>query len=1633
MKERKYMALKHIAFILSITMLISFVPLEEFVIAASNTQEQESTSSENLMNVQINNPSSEIKSMRTETSKTYLNNDGTYTSEISQSPIHFRDEHNEWESINNDLVQNSKEDVYENKANDFKVKFDEQQQVQSPIMKIEDDQYSTEIKLESLDHTGEEPKSVNGVVDGESITYPNVYSDINLKYTVGSDRVKEDIIYSEKPKDGFPSQFTYKMNLEGMGVKEESGILYLYDPKSNKPIYYFETPYMFDSYVPEGFKSVSGVTSIPEEAISYDVNLTYEIVDNQLYLHLKPSKGWLEDSNRVYPITIDPTIVRIQSSSVEDTNIRSAFPTQTGGNDLEIGGGASNGNIIRSLLKFDLSNIPAATNILSSSLNIWFSSTNNSTPISLSLYKASRNWNENEASWNYAKITPSTAWTNPGGDYVSSNKLGTLDSLTSPTNLENEIKRIDVPIHIIQNWKNDPSTNYGFMFKSDSETTNVYKKFISSESSVDSKYKPLLVVTYRTNARLGLEDYWLYDSHSLIGGSSYSNLTTNNNVIQYNDFSVSGRGDFGLDFNRTYNSKSYESSAMGYGWTFTGNEKLFLNIKGTANIINYQDEDGTDHEFNYDSANSFYKSGPGKYLTIKKSTTDSNIYIMEDKEGVRTTFKVLQTSNDTNVRVAYIQSKKDSHGNTLTYSVDPNTLRLTKISNDLGNGVLKFVQFTYNQEGYIEKVEYEGNKFVYHYINGKIDYVDQFKNDDVATRTQFKYKNDRISTVIDPNGRLTDYIYDENGYLIKVQDPLDGKDGMQNDPVDRPGTVYNIDNASKTTKVIDPEGNITTYYFDDNYVAKKIEDSYATITYTFDTNYNAQKIVTNDETTTNTYDENGNLLSTTDGDNNIQSYSYYADNRIESMTDSNGNKTTITYKKSGDEEVETITSSDGKVEINTYDKYGDLKSVTHADGSIENMTIDYSSNLITSSKTDSFGNLTKVINDSVNNTSSIIDGRGNSYVLQYNNKDELTTVIDQRGNSTSYKYDNNGNLLGIENAKHKTTNYQYDGQNQLKGEVNSLGEVTKYSYDDNGNLTTTLLPNGHSIINKYDDDKIQSKQLIGTLYNYEYDPTSGNLLNVKLNNNLLKSFHYNGDEMDYILDRGNKLAYSKLDDIRTLTYTVGSDTTKLDFSLDSLNRISSIRSSNIDDELVKYNYLDESLPTSVNYKNGSSLHMEYIKNRLDKYTMKTSESNVLNSYKLEYDKNNNITSVIANNGITSYKYADNTDQLIKEILPTGMDISYEYDDVGNRTAKVINTPKATETTLYEYNDINQLIKVGAQDYKYDKNGNLLNDGKYTYLFNDLNQLSSVKNEKGQIIATYVYDNEGRRISTTTPSGTLNFFYSGDNVLYETDGNDKKLREYTYNENGQVETMTKGTDVYYYLYNYHGDVIALTDAGGNVVASYTYDSFGNILSKEGPLASENPYRYAGYRYDENTKLYYVIARYYNADNGVFLSVDPLRGDLEFPETLNGYNYASNNPVMYIDPNGHNPIIIRVLQFTVVPILKYLAKKYGPALLKKLNYIVKDKIYPYVKKFTKDYIVEFGVQNSILKIRKKSGKGDTRIFSFDYHALRFSKGKKFSDRKAWHYHISNPKYHYVFRFNDEYASGYSLPKNKYYVWV
>jgi RHS repeat-associated protein len=105
-----------------------------------------------------------------------------------------------------------------------------------------------------------------------------------------------------------------------------------------------------------------------------------------------------------------------------------------------------------------------------------------------------------------------------------------------------------------------------------------------------------------------------------------------------------------------------------------------------------------------------------------------------------------------------------------------------------------------------------------------------------------------------------------------------------------------------------------------------------------------------------------------------------------------------------------------------------------------------------------------------------------------------------------------------------------------------------------------------------------------------------------------------------------------------------------------------------------------------------------------------------------------------------------------------------------------------------------------------------------------------------------------------------------------------------------------------MYNGHADVTALLDTAGNVVATYYYDAFGNILAQTGTV--NNSILYTGYQYDKETGLYYLNARMYDPITARFMQEDTYTGEHSDPLSLNLYTYCKNKPLIYSDPTGHN---------------------------------------------------------------------------------------------------------------------------------
>jgi RHS repeat-associated protein len=119
-------------------------------------------------------------------------------------------------------------------------------------------------------------------------------------------------------------------------------------------------------------------------------------------------------------------------------------------------------------------------------------------------------------------------------------------------------------------------------------------------------------------------------------------------------------------------------------------------------------------------------------------------------------------------------------------------------------------------------------------------------------------------------------------------------------------------------------------------------------------------------------------------------------------------------------------------------------------------------------------------------------------------------------------------------------------------------------------------------------------------------------------------------------------------------------------------------------------------------------------------------------------------------------------------------------------------------------------------------------------------------------------------------------------------------------------MTKNGNNYYFHLNDRKDVIKITDESQNIVASYEYDAWGNIISSSGSFANQQPFKFASYYYDSSVNLYYLINRYYDPGLGRFISKDKFRRSNPDSLDLNPYLYVRNNPVNKTDPDGYGTL-------------------------------------------------------------------------------------------------------------------------------
>ena len=231
----------------------------------------------------------------------------------------------------------------------------------------------------------------------------------------------------------------------------------------------------------------------------------------------------------------------------------------------------------------------------------------------------------------------------------------------------------------------------------------------------------------------------------------------------------------------------------------------------------------------------------------------------------------------------------------------------------------------------------------------------------------------------------------------------------------------------------------------------------------------------------------------------------------------------------------------------------------------------------------------------------------------------------------------------------------------------------------------------------------------------------------------------------------------------------------------------------------------------------------------------------------------------------------------------------------------------------------------------DSNGNLANDGTYSYC-DALNRLIQVGTPGPLVtpILRFAYDAFGRAMQKVVISGLVptDYLYLGNQCIEERNpvggsgSTDTPIRQYiwgTYiDECIQLTTLTTlgpqslPAGAYYLLQDLLYRAVALTNSSGSVVEAYDCDAYGNTLIFTGPSPDgvwfadddvqssygANEVIYCGYRYDPEAELYYVRNRTYSPVLGRWLQ----RDSIGYAAGVNLYEYVGGRAAVGVDPTG-----------------------------------------------------------------------------------------------------------------------------------
>lgn len=705
------------------------------------------------------------------------------------------------------------------------------------------------------------------------------------------------------------------------------------------------------------------------------------------------------------------------------------------------------------------------------------------------------------------------------------------------------------------------------------------------------------------------------------------------------------------------------------------------------------------------------------------------------------------------------------------------------------------------------------------------------------TRTiQYTPEKD-IHRVVDAQGNITGYSYNEQGQLTNIYYPDGGtqlygydKEGHINltqSPEGRCTTFLYEDNLLKFANT--PGGAVIAYEYNDKGLLTGIRSEGRKVTFTYDEWFNLSEAAINGEIQGRWwYDAYGRPLINQNGENKIRRWNYDALGRVVRDMLPDGNTVELTY----DAYDSVLEAKDKQRKVAfAYTPLGSIKSREEDGKSVQFV---YNTE----------DQLTAVINEHTerysfgrNAAGQIVREMGFDGILRQYERNPLglvSKVIRPGKREDTYEYNLQGQVSRIQRYDESWETFSYDRDGYLTEAHNPNSEI-RIKRDPAGQVVEEW-QDGHKVNSLYNKlgERIKVTSSLGADIDLAYNAV-GYLERTKASQNASSPWEmklkYNGigQETERILTGGveSRWDYNLHGRPDYHTVTVGGRKTRYTRYRWGMNDRLLGMVNELTGEGTWFKYDQPGTLIEGEYPDGTKIfrvadsigNLYKTAERKDRKYGAGGRLLEAEGTKFFYDDEGNLTEKIKGTG-KRWRYQWYANGMLKTVIrPDFKTVSFEYDPLGRRTAKIYGE----QITRWVWDGNTPL-----HEWKYAA------DDRPQTVADEFGFESKDKEEPVNNLITWVFE-EG----TFKPAAKIT-------------------------EEKQYSIIT----------DYLGTPVQMYDEQGTLSWQAQLDVYGKVRTFEGSSLSDCPFRYQGQYEDEETGLYYNRFRYYSPEIGGYLSQDPI---------------------------------------------------------------------------------------------------------------------------------------------------------------